>query len=151
MTAPATVNTLAHVDPSRTVRERLLLLGARAPWALVLAASCVAVATTTYAWTSSPARPAVTTWFLLVCPGMALVRLLPARGAVTLLVLAVATSLALETLLAEAMLEATAWSPNATLAVLIALTATGAGIQWRRAMGRGTAPSTARSGESGDT
>jgi hypothetical protein len=109
---------------------------ARSPLALALLTSCLAVATTTYAWTSSPARPAVTTWFLLVCPGLALVRLLPPRGVVTMLVLAVATSLVLETLLAEIMLEANAWSPNAALGILIALTAAGAGIDWRQAARR---------------
>lgn len=143
----------AHVrhDPVRVVRRPPRSLGARAPWALVLLASCVAVAITTFAWTSSPARPAVTTWFLLVCPGLALVRLLPPRGAVTMLVLAVATSLVLETLLAEVMLEATAWSPNAALAILAALTAAGAGIDWRRATSRHDFSSGASAGESGGT
>jgi hypothetical protein len=148
---PATFEARAHHDPPRVVLRRVRLVGARAPWALVLLASSVAVAITTYAWPSSPVRPAVTTWFLLVCPGMALVRLLPPRGAVTMLVLAVATSLALETLLAEAMLEANAWSPNATLGILLALTVAGAGIEWRRATCRDALLSGAGVGESGGT
>ena len=95
-------------------------------WPLTLIASSAAVALTTYGWTSSPARPLVTTWFLLVCPGMALIRLLPRRGALTLAVLAIATSLSLETLIAETMLEASAWSPRSTLAILIVFTLAGA-------------------------
>jgi hypothetical protein len=100
-------------------------------WPLALLASSVAVALTTYGWTSSPFRPLVTTWFLLACPGIALVRLLPRRGALTLAVLAIATSLALETLVAEAMLESNLWSPRSTLAILLAVTVAGAVAQLR--------------------
>jgi hypothetical protein len=106
-------------------------LNAAAGWPLVLLASCLAVAITTYGWTSSPLRPLVTTWFLLACPGLALMGLLPRRGAVTLLVLAIATSLSLETIVAEAMLETSAWSPRAALAVFIAVTLVGSAIQLR--------------------
>jgi hypothetical protein len=98
-------------------------------WPLVLFASCLAVAITTYGWTSSPLRPLVTTWFLLVCPGLALMRLLPRRGAVTLFVLAIATSVSLETIVAEAMLETSIWSPRAALAVFIAVTLAGSALR----------------------
>jgi hypothetical protein len=57
---------------------------------------------------------------------MALIRLLPRRGALTLAVLAIATSLSLETLIAETMLEARAWSPRSTLAILVVFTLAGA-------------------------
>jgi hypothetical protein len=67
---------------------------------------------------------------------LALVRLLPQRGALTLVVLAIATSLTLETLVAEAMLETSAWSPRATLALLIAVTMGGSVIQLRTALER---------------
>jgi hypothetical protein len=104
---------------------------AGASWPLVLFASCLAVAITTYGWTSSPLRPLVTMWFLLACPGLALVLLLPRRGAVTLLVLAIATSVSLETIVAEAMLETRTWSPRAALAVFIAVTLAGCALQLR--------------------
>jgi hypothetical protein len=107
---------------------------AGASWPLVLLASCLAVAITTYGWTSSPLRPLVTTWFLLACPGLALILLLPRRGAVTLFVLAIATSVSLETIVAEAMLETSTWSPRAALAVFIAVTLAGSALQLR---GRG--------------
>lgn len=108
------------VAPRLTVAPRLR----RAPgaWEYLALGSCAAIAATTWGWTSAPVRPAVTTWFLLVCPGMALIRLLPARGALTRLVLAFATSLGLETLVATTLLEARAWSPSAVLSVLIAIT-----------------------------
>jgi len=108
------------VAPRLTVAPRLR----RAPgaWEYLALGSCAAIAATTWGWASAPVRPAVTTWFLLVCPGMALIRLLPARGALTRLVLALATSLGLETLVATTLLEARAWSPSAVLSVLIAIT-----------------------------
>jgi hypothetical protein len=107
-----------------TVRRRI--------WPLVLFASCLAVAITTYGWTSSPLRPLVTTWFLLACPGLALILLLPRRGPVTLFVLAIATSVALETIVAEAMLETSTWSPRAALGVFIAVTFAGSALQLAR-------------------
>ena len=133
----------APAAPSR--RARLLLdharqglhfLGARGAWPPLLLCSCVAVALTTWGWTLSPVRPAVTTWFLLICPGMALMRLLPSRGAMMRLVLAVATSLALETLVAEAALEAKAWSPGTTLGLLIALVVAATAVDLRAAASR---------------
>jgi hypothetical protein len=104
------------------VANSVRTVGARGPWPAIVLASCAAIALTTWAWTSAPVRPAVTTWFLLVCPGMALVRLLPDRGLMLRLVLAVATSLVLETLVATFMLEAKAWAPSATLGILLLIT-----------------------------
>ena len=46
-------------------------------------------------------------------------------------VLAIATSLALETLVAEAMLESNLWSPRSTLAILLAVTVVGSVAQLR--------------------
>jgi hypothetical protein len=63
---------------------------------------------------------------------LALVLLLPRRGAVTLFVLAIATSVSLETILAEAMLETRTWSPRAALAVFIAVTLAGCALQLGR-------------------
>jgi hypothetical protein len=106
----------------RRLGHSVRLLGVRGPWPATVLASCAAIALTTWAWTSAPIRPAVTTWFLLVCPGMALVRLLPHRGLLLRLVLAVAASLTLETLVATFMLEAKAWTPSGTLGILLLIT-----------------------------
>jgi hypothetical protein len=121
---PAAVEPIPDALPGRLRRlgNRVRLLGVRRPWPATMLASCAAIALTTWAWTSAPIRPAVTTWFLLVCPGMALVRLLPDRGLVLRLVLAVAASLALETLVATFMLEAKAWAPSGTLGILLLIT-----------------------------
>lgn len=135
---------LTHTSRSLHARATLLLaqarralfrtgspLAARGPWPSVLLASCAAVAVTTWGWSSSPARPAITAWFMLVCPGMALVRLLPYRGFLTRIVLAVAASLAIETCLAEIALETHAWSPGVTLGELIAITVAGVVLELR--------------------
>ncbi len=125
-TSPGVAVTTAPSRPDIALRpllaRALRQLGARGPWPPVLLASCAAIVLTTWVWTSAPVRPAVTTWFLLVCPGMALVRLLPDRGLMLRLVLAVAASLVLETLVATFMLEAKAWSPSATLGILLLIT-----------------------------
>jgi hypothetical protein len=127
----ASVAALSH---ARLLLARgLRFLRARGPWPPVLLCSCAAVAMTTWAWTSSPVRPAVTTWFLLLCPGMALVRLLPSRGVLTRLVLAVATSLAIETVVSVAMLEGRAWSSSATLGILIVVTVGASSVELRTA------------------
>ena len=104
------------------VARAVPVLTARGPWPPVLLCSVLAVALTTWGWTSSPLRAAVTIWFLLVCPGMALVRLLPWRGTLLQIVLAVAAGLAVETVLAEAAVIAHLWSPGALLLLLFVIT-----------------------------
>jgi hypothetical protein len=121
-------------------RARPFALDGSVSWPLVLFASCLAVAITAYGWTSSPLRPLVTTWFLLACPGLALMLLLPRRGGVTLFVLAIATSLSLETIVGVAMLETSTWSPRAALAVFIAVTLAGSALQLRGRVEERTAP-----------
>ena len=77
----------------------------------------------------TPARAAVVFVFLLVCPGMAFVPLLGVRRWETALALVVATSLVLDTLVAEGMLLAKLWNPAAGLAILGALSLAGAAAQ----------------------
>ncbi len=77
----------------------------------------------------TPARAVVVFVFLLVCPGTAFVPLLGVRRWETGLALVVATSLVLDTLVAEGMLLAKLWSPTAGLAILGALSLAGAAAQ----------------------
>jgi hypothetical protein len=84
-------------------------------WALAAVAALVGPAT--------PARPLLVITFLLVWPGMALVRMLDLVDWHTELTLAVAASLVLDTLVAEAMLWGHVWSPDAAFAVLLGITA----------------------------
>lgn len=65
-------------------------------------------------------------WFLLICPGMAFVRLLRLPHWLDEWLLAVALSLALNTLVAEFMLYVQFWSPKGILLVIIGLSLVGA-------------------------
>jgi hypothetical protein len=70
----------------------------------------------------SPIRPAVTSTFLLICPGLACTRLLRIQPAMVEATVAVAISLAIDALIAECMVYARLWSPATALWLLIAFT-----------------------------
>ena len=85
--------------------------------------------------TGGRVRTVVALFFVLVCPGLAIARLLQLSSALAELTLAVGLSIALAGLTSGAFLYANAWSPGGTLAVLAAVTLTGLGIrgiQWLR-------------------
>jgi len=85
--------------------------------------------------TSSSFRVAIVFWFMLVCPGMAFVRLLHLRGHLVEFTLAIGLSLALDTIVAEGMVLAKRWSPEWGLVALAVLCVVGAVIQIRTADG----------------
>jgi len=68
------------------------------------------------------ARAVVVVPFLLVCPGLSLVRLLGVGDALDQVVLGIAASMGLEAVAAEVSLLVGAWSPVAVFAVFVALT-----------------------------
>ena len=107
-------------------------------WPTVIAASALAALGVTYAGIGTPLRPLVALWFLAVCPGMALVRLLGLRDLLSELVLAIAVSLSLETIVASIMIYAGRWSPQLSLDVFVGIALVGAGAQalLRRGGGR---------------
>ena len=102
-------------------------------WPLIITGSGIAAAGVTF----SPVLPSmsasvrlwVTLWFLLVCPGMAFVRLLRLSSASSEWTLAIALSLTLSTLVAELMLYTERWSPESTLAILMSLSLVGVLLQ----------------------
>ena len=98
-------------------------------WPPLIAASALAALAVTYAGATGPVRPLVALWFLAVCPGMALVRLLGLRDLLAELVLAVAVSLSLETIVATALVYAGSWSPQTTLDVFAGIALAGAAAQ----------------------
>lgn len=63
-------------------------------------ASAVTVALVVYADIDTPLRPFLVLWFLLVCPGMALLRFVQIRNGAMQLTVAVALSVAIDTLVA---------------------------------------------------
>jgi hypothetical protein len=82
----------------------------------------------------SPARPAIVFSFLLVCPGLAFVRLLRIQGPLIELTLAIALSIALDVIVAEAMVLTRQWSPELGVTALAGLSVTGAVVQIRTAV-----------------
>ncbi len=98
-------------------------------WPLVIIASALGAGLMMFSNTVSPLRPVLIFWFLLICPGMAFLRLLRLQERLTELTLAIALSLALDTIVAEAMISARLWSPQAGLVTLIGLSIGGAVLQ----------------------
>ena len=79
-----------------------------------------------------PLRPILIFWFLLICPGMAFVRLLQIQNPLSELTIAIAFSLALDTIIAEIMIYSGIWSPKLGLAALICISVVGALLQMRQ-------------------
>jgi uncharacterized membrane protein len=72
-----------------------------------------------------PVRAVIVLWFLLFCPGMAFVQLLQMDKVLDEIVLAVALSLALDLLVAMALLYAGLWYPNLILMIMVVLSQVG--------------------------
>jgi hypothetical protein len=80
-------------------------------------------------------RAVVAIAFLLIAPGLACVRLLRFGDPLTEMTLAVAASLAIETVVATALLATRLWSPGTALAIMVFVTLAGAGLQILTSMG----------------
>jgi hypothetical protein len=98
----------------------------------VIIVSIAAVGLLTLWYPDSPARVLGDFWFLLLCPGLAWVPLLGFADRTMQLALAVGLSIALDTLVATAMLYAGQWSPAGTLWLLIIPSLVGTGLQMAR-------------------
>jgi hypothetical protein len=92
----------------------------RSFWPVVLVAGAVTAPAVSLLLRHSPIRSVLVLAFLLVCPGMAVVRRLRLASGAMELLLAVVMSLAIETALALLMLYAHLWSPPVLLGVLAA-------------------------------
>jgi hypothetical protein len=98
-------------------------------WPAVLAASAIAALAVTHAGAGGPLRALVALWFLAVCPGMAVVRLLELPDVLAELVLAIAVSLSLETIVSTTLVYAGGWSPRTSLDVFAGIALAGAAVQ----------------------
>lgn len=90
--------------------------------------SGVAAVAAVLAEVGAPVQPVLVLWFVLVCPGLALVGLVRPRSPLFALTLSIAVSCALAVVVAQALLFAGTWSPVAGLVVLAALTTTAVGV-----------------------
>jgi hypothetical protein len=98
-------------------------------WPIIIIASAIGAGLTMVGNIGLPIRPIITFWFLLICPGMAFVRLLHIEERLTELTLAIALSIATDTIVAETMLYAGVWSPQWGLVVLIGISIAGVVLQ----------------------
>lgn len=98
-------------------------------WPSVVIVSSIGIGLVVWLDLKSPMRSALAFWFLLLCPGMALVGLLQLKDLLMELTLAIALSIALSTLVSEAMLVTQRWSSAGALATLIGVSLGGAGLQ----------------------
>jgi hypothetical protein len=91
-------------------------------WPLVITISALGTGLVSSWDVESPLRPAISLWFLIVCPGMALVRLLRLRDGVIEWAIAIALSLALETGVNEIMMYTGRWAPKWGLLIVMTIT-----------------------------
>lgn len=96
--------------------KRLVLV-----WPITIILSSVAAGLAYFVFTDVAIRPLLVMWFLFVCPGMAVIRLLHLREAAVEWTLALALSFTLDAIIAGIQLYAQVWSPSATFAILIVL------------------------------
>lgn len=109
----------------------MLLKLLRSPWRwpVLLTASALLCGSLFFADLETPVRPLVGFWFLLVCPGMAIVRVFDVQNALLEWVLAMALSIALSGIISNIQIYTATWSPTFAMGVLIGLTLVGVLIQ----------------------
>lgn len=95
-------------------------------WPILILSSALAAVAVSLLDAPPLVRAPLVGWFLLVCPGMAFVRLLRIQNGLALWTLAIALSFALSILVPTLMLYANLWSPNGTLVILAAASIAGA-------------------------
>jgi hypothetical protein len=98
-------------------------------WPIIIIASAIGTGIAMFLNIRTPIRTAISFWFLLICPGMAYVRLLEIKEFFIELVLAIALSIALNTIVAEVLVLTNIWSPFRGLVVLIAICVAGSTLQ----------------------
>jgi uncharacterized membrane protein len=98
-------------------------------WPIIITSSAIGIGLFVFGDGTSPVRPAMALWFLLICPGMAFVRLLHIKDSGNELTLAVALSLAIDVALALVMAYTKLWSLQGGLSILIGISMLGAVFQ----------------------
>jgi hypothetical protein len=109
-------------------------------WPILIIFSAIFSGLLAWSDSESAVRPIFLAWFVLVCPGMAVVGLLRLRDLVTEIVLSIALSLALGTLVAELQVLTRQWSPATVLAILIGISLVGALLQLKNGVSAKTSP-----------
>jgi hypothetical protein len=97
----------------------------------VVAASVVVLALALATDAPAALRGPLAMWFLLACPGLALVPLVRLHDTLAAVALIVALSVALDIVVALAMMYAGLWSPAGIFAVLALISLAGGALQLR--------------------
>ncbi len=87
-----------------------------------------------FAWSNSGGvlRPYIIFVFIMICPGLSLIRLINMKEFLTQWILAIALSLVLGVSISEFMVLTRLWSPNLELTILALISLIGAGLQIRK-------------------
>ena len=108
-----------------------LVIRMRPYWPVVLSTSAVVACLVAFADLAVPLRVPLELWFVLFCPGMALLRPLRLADPIAELGVAVALSGAIATLVGAAQAYSHTWQPDVTLALLALITFAGAAFDRR--------------------
>jgi uncharacterized membrane protein len=95
-------------------------------WSLLIVLFAMVAGIFAFAVADSQIRSVVVLGFLVICPGMMLVRFIRLREPVFEWVLALALSLAVDAIVAGILLYAGRWSPTSAFVILLSLTVVGA-------------------------
>ena len=90
-------------------------------WPVTIILSTAAAGLVYFVFTDVAIRPLLVMWFLFICPGMAVIRLLHLREVAVEWTLALVLSFTLDAIIAGIQLYAQVWSPSATFAILIVI------------------------------
>jgi hypothetical protein len=96
---------------------------------VVLVVSAAAASLVTFLVPDTPVRPAITLWFLLMCPGLAFTPLLQLDDLIAEGVLCLTLSLAVDACIGGVALYAGRWSMTGTFIALLGVSIAGALIQ----------------------
>ena len=103
-------------------------------WPILIILSSVFAGILVWSNSGGALRSILLFWFILICPGIAIIPLLHIKDFLSELVLVIVLSLGLSTIVAEFMVLARLWSPSAGLAALIGISLVGAALQIRTAL-----------------
>lgn len=107
------------------------MTGSHSTWPAVALASAALACLLVVIGGGSVVRSAAVLWFVLVCPGLAVVRVARLDDRLAEAALAVAASLAIAGVASGALMYARWWSPPRVLAVLVAVTVAGVAVEAR--------------------
>ncbi|HZO71277.1 MAG TPA: hypothetical protein VFB60_03680 [Ktedonobacteraceae bacterium] len=97
-------------------------------WPIVVIVSTYLVGLVTFMFPAATVRPLLVLWFLVVCPGIVVVRFLRLRSPAAEWALIVALSLVIDGIVAGIQLYSGRWSPFATMVILMMFCSVGVSI-----------------------